>query len=140
MDTLERGACHGGNCHVAHDGTVTFFDFDCYSPGWRIFDLATFRWGTRLHGDDDEPRAAFLEGYRERRAVPDVDVAAVPLFVAIRHIWLLGLHTGNADDWSHGWLTDGYIDRGLTFLREWMGAQIGGLLEGGPAAGQGARP
>ena len=40
-----------------------------------------------------------------------------------RYIWLLGLHTGNAQDWGHGWMDDAYFDSGgaggLKFRREW---------------------
>jgi hypothetical protein len=50
---------------------------------------------------------------------------AVPLFVLIRHIWLLGLHTANASDWGAGWLNKRYFDRGLKFLRDWEADQLG---------------
>jgi hypothetical protein len=50
----------------------------------------------------------------------------VPLFVLIRHLWLLGLHTSNGDDWGYAWLDRHYFDRGLTFLREWEAAQLTG--------------
>ena len=120
---LERGACHGdfhgGNCHVADDQHLTFFDFDCCGPGWRVFDLATFRWSVKLNGADDALWTAFLEGYTSRRRIHDADREAVPLFVPMRHIWLLGLHTSNGDDWGYGWLDHNYFDRGLEYLREW---------------------
>ena len=45
--------------------------------------------------------------------------------MAIRHIWLLGLHTGNGQYWGYGWLDDKYFDRARTFFREWE-AEFGG--------------
>jgi hypothetical protein len=51
-------------------------------------------------------------------------VEAVPLFVAIRHFWLLGLHTGNARDWGAGWLHDRYFDQSLKFLRRWEAKRL----------------
>lgn len=121
-DTLERGACHGdvhgGNCHVSPAGEVTFFDFDCCGPGWRAFDLATFLWDAKEHRADDAIWTAFLEGYTERREVRDADLAAVPLFILLRQIWLVGLHTANGADWGSAWLDRRYFDKELAYLRE----------------------
>lgn len=126
---LQQGVCHGdfhgGNCHVSDDKALTFFDFDCCGRGWRAFDIATFRWGAKLNGADEKIWSAFLEGYTARRALSEVDREAVPLFVLIRHIWLLGLHTANASDWGAGWLNKRYFDRGLKFLRDWEADQLG---------------
>jgi Ser/Thr protein kinase RdoA (MazF antagonist) len=124
-ERLERGFCHGdfhgGNAHIDDQATITFFDFDCGGPGWRAYDIAVFRWGPQ--GRNDDAWSAFLKGYTERRALNQLDLAAVPLFVAIRHIWLLGLPTGNSRDWGCGWINDAYFDGGgaggQAFLREW---------------------
>src|SRR5215468_4279338 len=120
---MDRGFCHGDfhgdNAHI--DGeSVTLFDFDCGGPGWRAYDIAVFRW---RWGDDEagEARwAAFLEGYRSLRPIGEADLAAVPLFVAARAIWLRGLHAANTADWGRSWLNDGYWDRLLKGLREWQ--------------------
>ncbi len=125
LEALDTGFCHGdfhgGNSHLDGD-TLTFFDFDCCGPGWRAYDLSVFLWDNALGG---KPRKAerrwrdFLRGYREVRPLAGVDLQAIPLFVAIRHIWLLGLHTANGRDWGHAWIHDRYFDRQLKFLREW---------------------
>jgi Ser/Thr protein kinase RdoA (MazF antagonist) len=125
---LEHGACHGdchgGNCHLAAPDQLTFFDFDCCGPGWRVFDLATFRWSIALNELDETLWSAFEAGYTSWRQLPELDWAAVPLFVLIRHLWLLGLHTSNGDDWGYAWLDRHYFDRGLKFLREWEAAHL----------------
>lgn len=126
---MDRGFCHGDfhgdNAHI--DGvTVTLFDFDCCGPGWRAYDIAVFRW---RWGDDeagDRRWAAFLEGYRSVRPIGQVDLAAVPLFVIARAIWLRGLHAANTADWGRSWLNDGYWDRLLKGLREWQAKHAGG--------------
>jgi Ser/Thr protein kinase RdoA (MazF antagonist) len=121
---LERGFCHGdlhgGNAH-GEDGRLTFFDFDCCGPGWRAYDVAVFLWSATLGAPKQARRRweAFLAAYREGRDMREIDLAAVPLFVAIRHIWLLGLHAGNGQDWGYGWQDDRYYDRALQFLRTW---------------------
>jgi Ser/Thr protein kinase RdoA (MazF antagonist) len=154
IESLETGFCHGdlhgGNCHVDGD-TLTFFDFDCCGPGWRAYDVSVFLWSGALNG---RPRTAkrrwrqilrelvsdageylrerrlkrrwreFLRGYREVRPFAGVDLEAVPLFVAIRQLWLLGLHTGNGSDWGYAWMNDRYFDRQLKFLRGWEQARL----------------
>ena len=126
---MDRGFCHGDfhgdNAHI-DDTVVTFFDFDCCGPGWRAYDIAVFRW---RWGDDETGDArwtAFLEGYRSLRPIGEADLAAVPLFVAARAIWLRGLHAGNTADWGRSWLNDSYWDRLLKGLREWQEKHLGG--------------
>jgi Ser/Thr protein kinase RdoA (MazF antagonist) len=122
-EALEQGFCHGdfhgGNAHCAHDGVVTFFDFDCCGWGWRAYDIAVFRWGARLAGKEKERWEPFLRGYAEVRNLHALDLQAVPLFIGIRHLWLLGLHTGNGQDWGFLWMNDEYFDNAMKFFREW---------------------
>ena len=134
-ERLDFGFCHGdfhgGNAHIDTANTITFFDFDCCGMGWRAYDIAVFRWAA---GREDAQWQAFLRGYRERRDLHVRDLAAVPWFVAARHIWLIGLHTGNAQDWGAGWLNDAYFESGgaggLKFLREWEAEHLADRAEG----------
>jgi Ser/Thr protein kinase RdoA (MazF antagonist) len=118
---LEQGACHGDlqgfHAHISPDGTLTFYDFDFCGFGYRAYDLAVFRWSARLSEQEHVWWPPYLRGYRERRPVNDLDVEAVPLFICARHVWHMGLHTGNAQDWGHGDLGDAYFDRRLGWLR-----------------------
>jgi Ser/Thr protein kinase RdoA (MazF antagonist) len=122
-DSLETGFCHGdfhgGNAHLDQHKTVTFFDFDCCGMGWRSYDIAVFRWQARLRGKETERWEAFLRGYTEERSLSTTDIQAVPYFVAIRHFWLLGLHTSNGQDWGFAWMNDQYFDQAVTFFRAW---------------------
>jgi len=127
LSSLESGFCHGDfhgwNAHVDQDGTLTFFDFDCCGYGWRAYDIAVFRWGARWSGKEKERWPHFLRGYREVRPINEVDVHATSYFVAIRHFWLLGLHTSNGQDWGFGWMNDQYFDQAIKFFREWEAEQ-----------------
>lgn len=120
---LERGFCHGDlygwNANLDDHNTLTVYDFDCCGMGWRAYDVAVFRWGARIRGKDQERWPSFIRGYTEQRPLNEVDLQAVPYFVAIRHFWLLGLHIGYSRDGGSGWLNDGYFDRALKFFREW---------------------
>jgi Ser/Thr protein kinase RdoA (MazF antagonist) len=140
---MDRGFCHGDfhgdNAHIDGD-IVTMFDFDCCGPGWRAYDIAVFRWRWGEDAAGDGRWAAFLEGYRSLRPIGDADLAAVPLFVAARAIWLRGLHAANTADWGRSWLNDAYWDRLLTGLREWQAKHLRGCaVETAPITGTGAR-
>ncbi|MBI4028348.1 MAG: prolyl oligopeptidase family serine peptidase [Verrucomicrobia bacterium] len=119
LHALEQGFCHGdfhgGNAHISEDHTVTFFDFDCCGFGWRAYDIAVFRWAA---GREDKRWALFLKSYTEHRKLNELDLDAVPLFVAIRDIWLLGLYTQNADYIGLNWAS-ARLDGTLKFLRDW---------------------
>jgi Ser/Thr protein kinase RdoA (MazF antagonist) len=123
LEMLEQGFCHGdfhgGNAHFADDNTVTFFDFDCCGWGWRAYDIAVFRWGASLAEKEKERWPPFLRGYRGERPISENDLQATSYFVALRHFWLLGLHTDNGRDFGYGWMNDRYFDRAMKFFRAW---------------------
>jgi len=123
---LETGFCHGdfhgGNsCECGE--TFTFYDFDCCGWGLRAYDLAVFPWGFAV-GENAPERIeamgrAFLSGYRRRRPIASLDLAAIPAFAAIRQLWLMGLHLGLVDRFGAGWINDRYFDRHVKILRDW---------------------
>jgi Ser/Thr protein kinase RdoA (MazF antagonist) len=119
---LEQGFVHGDlqgyHANVAADGTLTFFDFDCGGYGYRTYDLAVFLWCCRLQEAVAVRWPSFLEAYRETRAIGDLDVQAVPLFVCARYLWHVGVHTQNAPDWGIDFLNQDYWDTHLKRLRE----------------------
>jgi len=121
VSELEWGACHGdfhgGNARVTKDMQVVFFDFDCCGPGWRAYDIAVFRWARALN-QEEKVWEDFLAGYMQHRIIRAPDLAAVPLFVAMRQIWVLGVHTSNAPHWGYDFLNRRYFDKNMQFLRE----------------------
>ena len=119
---LEQGPCHGDlqgyHAHVAPDGTLTFFDFDCGGFGYRAYDLAVFLWCCRLEDAVAARWEPFLSSYRKTRPIDNLDVQAVPLFVCARYLWHMGVHTQNSPDWGIGFLNDGYFDTHLKRLKQ----------------------
>jgi Ser/Thr protein kinase RdoA (MazF antagonist) len=122
---LEWGICHGdvhaGNAFIASPETVTLFDFDACGPGWHAYDLATMRHNTVGH---DGAWTSFLAGYRARRRIAARDLAAVPVFVALRQILLMGLRAAFVlNNWSDSWWLQKapipFFDEMLAFLRAW---------------------
>jgi len=122
-DDLENGFCHGdfnrGNGHIADAGTITFFDFDCCGWGWRAYDIAVFRWGARLIKKEKLLWEHFVRGYTEERILTEANLKVTQLFVGIRHLWLLGLHTSNGSDLGFGFMDQKYFDNAIKFLRDW---------------------
>src|SRR5581483_2070939 len=102
--------------HIGADGGVTLFDFDCGGMGYRAYELAVFRWGVGGAWAKDAERlwALFLEHYAAHQPVAQADLDAVPLFVAVRQLWWMGLQAANADDWgSRRWLDERSMDQHL---------------------------
>lgn len=95
------GFCHGdlhcGNARI--DGQqFALYDFDCCGPGWRVYDLATYRWAARLRQYEGGAWRPFSESYLEVRPQAASTFALLPLFVILRHIWLQGYHAWNAPE------------------------------------------
>lgn len=118
---LDWGFTHndlqGYHCHINEQGEMTFFDFDCCAPGFRAYELAVFRWCSRLSETEAVWWEPYLRGYTETRPLSGADLAAIPWLVAGRYLWHMWLHTTNAADWGHGWLDDAYFDKALNNLR-----------------------
>jgi Ser/Thr protein kinase RdoA (MazF antagonist) len=126
MAGLEVGLCHGdlhGRNACELEGTFTFYDFDCCGWGYRAYDLAVFPWAFAVRHSTTERigsmARAFLQGYGRRRKLGSADRDAIPAFVAIRQMWLVGLHIGLGDRFGWGWINDRYFDGQLKVLREW---------------------
>jgi Ser/Thr protein kinase RdoA (MazF antagonist) len=124
---LDWGLCHGdafgGNCLLDGEvatGTLTHFDFDDCGPGWRAYDLASYRWILAWRF----PEAAAtrwdecLRGYRAGRPFGEADAAAVPLLVAARELWVLG-QNARATALRGRWGFD--LRPRLRFLSAWEG-------------------
>jgi Ser/Thr protein kinase RdoA (MazF antagonist) len=124
---LEWGFCHGDlhGHNAGYAGEVfTVYDFDCCGWGYRAYDLSVFPWafaiGEQAPARIESMARAFLSGYLRHRHLKSIDVAAIPNFVAIRQLWLTGLHIGLADRFGWGWLNDRYFDRQFKVLRNWQ--------------------
>ena len=128
----EYGCCHGDhhgfNVHQDEVGKMVVFDFDCYGYGWRAYDVAVFLWRTSAqNGFSRTGKArttrhwnAFLDGYSKIRSLTANELEATKVFVPIRQIWLLGLHSQLADTLGNGFIQDTYLDRNIGLIRQWI--------------------
>jgi len=129
-----HGDCHGGNNFIRRpkDGppTTSFFDFDDGGPGFLAYDLAVLPWSQLLRKSLAEPDADalekwqhFLVGYKSQRAVTDVDAAAIPLFISVRHFWLMGEYASRAHHWGSQAMPTSWLTKQVDLLRSWQTLQ-----------------
>ena len=121
------GFCHGdlhfGNAHI--DGQqLSLYDFDCCGPGWRLYDLATYRWAARLRQFEGGAWKPFIEAYLEVRPAAASTLGLVPLFVILRHIWLQGYYVGNSAEEGISFQSDGYFEYLVTFCEHIESEQL----------------
>ena len=128
---LDWGVCHGdfGAKNIfagGDDAEATIMDFDFCGEGWRVYDFAPIRRAT-LDKKNGELWNAFLSAYGDIRPIRRVDLDAVTLFRALRHLSMLGVFARNVDMWG---AVD--LDPWLRFLRDWDNQHP----SGSPPAGQ----
>ncbi len=119
-----HGDCHGSNARIATTGPwagqAVFFDFDDGGYGYLAYDLAVHLWAQVAFGRQRHAVwHAFRIGYQSVRAVTPEDEAAIPWFVAIRHIWLIGEYAARTAEWGREILSSTWLNREIRFLLTW---------------------
>jgi Ser/Thr protein kinase RdoA (MazF antagonist) len=109
-----HGDLHGGNAHVAGD-QLHLFDFDFCGAGWRVYDLATYRWAARLRGVEDRAWKPFSAAYLQSRPAAASDLELAPLFVILREIWLQGYFASRTARSGDGFQDERYFEHVVTF-------------------------
>lgn len=131
VDGLTRGICHGdsncGNVHINAEQQLTFFDFDCCAEGWLEYDLATFYWAV-LFEDKPERWKHFLRGYQTICPKTAQNLQAIHVLIAMRQLWLLGLHYESSLLHGKNWYTDSYFDLNTQFLITWKNRHVAHTL------------
>jgi Ser/Thr protein kinase RdoA (MazF antagonist) len=129
--TLTRcyGDCHGANARIAtaglHAGQAVFFDFDDGGFGYLAYDLAVHLWAQVSFGRTRQAMwHAFRQGYESIRRLAPADEAAIPMFVAIRHLWLVGSWAAQLPYWGTEAMWPDWFARELKFLLGWERDQL----------------
>lgn len=81
------GDMHGYNQHFTKDNQLTMFDFEFCAYGYKIYDIATFRWSRG--SDNTELWNAFLNGYQSVRKLNESEMEAIEVFVQARNLWVI---------------------------------------------------
>lgn len=126
----EFGICHGdvvfANLRRDDRGRLTLFDFDWSGYAWRSYDLAVSLWsnGFEFSRSANASRMrnwnAFLEGYQGVRRLSNKELQAVNLFVPIRQIWMLGVHSSLFLGFGHRAMHDAKFEIHLEFIKNWI--------------------
>lgn len=98
------GDFHGANHFCERNGKITLFDFDLCGYGWRMYDIAVFKWAL-FNICRRAPKLknrellwqAFLDGYESHILLNEELLEMIPVFVQARQIWLMGSETTYKD-------------------------------------------
>lgn len=122
---LDWGPIHGdafsANATLADD-CVTWFDFDLCGPGWRVFDLAG-AYGSAMGQDRTEEERqqvwhSFLDGYREKRQMPEETLAFIPTMHMLLLVYFMAVNLEKGPLYGFQWIgSDAYFDTHFKELR-----------------------
>lgn len=138
--TLTRVMCHGDthgfNNHVTTDADgvqrAAFFDFDDAGPGFLAYDLCVWLWSNLPRKAPMEPDEAllrrwqrYLAGYRAGGGrVTDADLAALQLFLQLRHLWNMGEGVARIHHWGANMMSADWIKKQLDVMAAWARLEL----------------
>jgi len=126
-----HGDTHGTNNHVVTQDAgarrTVFFDFDDAGPGFLAYDLCVLPWSYLIRKSLKEPDdvlverwARYVQAYRAAGGeVTDFDLAAVPLFLQLRHLWNIGEALGRIHHWGAGAFSVDWLRKQPDVLEAW---------------------
>jgi Ser/Thr protein kinase RdoA (MazF antagonist) len=107
------GFCHGdlflNNARI-EAGRLVLLDFDWCGFGWRVFDLATFRWTARLYNAEHVAWRPFIDAYLQVRPSATSCLEFLRLFMILRHLWHITQCIRTAALTGEGFLSEGYFE------------------------------
>lgn len=91
------GDINGRNVHFDQSAGLCLIDFDQCGYGYRAFEIAKFF--AYLHGTQikKELEDKFLQAYTESVYLQDCELAAIPYYEMVAHIWVAAIHVENVD-------------------------------------------
>lgn len=128
---LCHGDAHSDNnfitvCESDGERQAVFFDFDDTGPGYLAYELAVYPWSLHqrtVDGGWSEKALArwnqFISAYQAVRRLSAADLAALPMFVAVRQFWLLGEYAGRVPVWGSQAMPLDYLQRQVKVLTQW---------------------
>lgn len=131
-----HGDTHGFNNHVETDAAgnkkTVFFDFDDAGPGFLAYELSVLPWSylfrKSLKEPDDTLRERwthYLRGYRAGGGqVSERDLAALPLFLQLRHLWNLGEAAGRLHHWGTNSVPADWLRKQVDVFEAWRGLDL----------------
>ena len=137
---LCHGDTHGFNNHVYAEAGGTkrcvFFDFDDAGPGFLAYDLCVLPWSylfrKGLKEADDTLRERwkhYLHSYRDAKgSVSEQDVAALPIFIQLRHLWNMGEAAGRLHHWGTNNVSADWLKKQVAVFEAWKQLDFAGAM------------
>jgi Ser/Thr protein kinase RdoA (MazF antagonist) len=120
---LDWGVCHGDlalhNVYMLTDGGMVLLDFENAGNGWRAADLCALRHELRRMRDG---WAAFKEGFRERRPLPEPEIIAIDWMLVPFCLYSLRWELKTLPNFSDR--RDEHVARVLDGLLEWADREL----------------
>jgi len=125
------GYCHYDllpkNFHFDEDNRITFFDFDWAGKGFLVNDLMTFyiqlfflvHFQMLTRAEADRCFAVLIGAYREKRAISEPELQAIPCLGVMFFIFGFGFYEENFDDFSISFLTPKFIKERVDLIKKW---------------------
>ena len=112
------GDINSTNFHINEQNHITLFDFDQCGFGYRAFDIGKFISSLSSLKSKHDLAKAFMDGYQQVRELNQDEIVAIPYFEIVSLIWVMAIHTYNADRIGHKWLEKPFWDRRLAKLKD----------------------
>lgn len=115
------GFCHGDvwTNNARLDGNrLVLFDFDFCGPGWRLFDLASYRWHARFTNVEEPAWPPFIAGYLEIRPEAAATLEFIGLFMILKHLWTTAHWIGRLPETGAYFLPDEYLENMVPFCEK----------------------
>jgi len=131
-----HGDTHGFNNHICTDAagakSSVFFDFDDAGPGFLAYDLSVLPWSHLIRKDLREPDALlldrwahYLRGYRSGGGeISNADIAALPMFVRLRHLWNMGEGISRLHHWGTSTMSADWLKKQVDVLAAWKSLSL----------------
>ena len=106
---------------------AAFFDFDDAGPGFLAYDLCVWLWSNLPRKAPMEPDEALLQRWQQYLAgyraggghATDADLAALPLFVQLRHLWNMGEGVARIHHWGANMMSADWIKKQPEVMAAW---------------------
>jgi Ser/Thr protein kinase RdoA (MazF antagonist) len=112
------GDIHSRNAHFTEDNRITIFDFDQCGYGWRAFDIGKFIVASYKMGIKNEVINAFVNGYQEVRRLEEQELRAIPIFMKVALIWMLGIYVDNINLVGYKTMSDEFFNQRIQLLKD----------------------
>jgi len=105
---------------LVDEGRTKVIDFDDCGFGWYLYDVASSVTFLETHPDVDDIVAAWIDGYRSIETLSAGELAAIPTFMMLRRLVIMGWAGSHPDTELARWMGDQYTVDTVTFADRYL--------------------